>query len=305
MKVYITAEYRFIIKKNGNVLSSATEFIKTNADKTDFFEIYPTISEMPRVLIFNENFINEYDKNVIKVDLKGGYFVKLLKNGENEPFGIISQKKACGALVTVYNDNGAKMSVETDKDFLVFPTSKDVEVSEFSYNGKLFLACKNNDGIIILDVAEKIKKILDCAADEWILTDELKSINKIKDMAKHVVTTNFYYNGEIFVPQKSEITYDQTFSPHKLPLKHLPFAFAEELIVGGNLTPYLSSELADKTQDLINYFGNALGVFPPPEFKNPFTPAILYKRGKNNYFTRYLSVEFQGRLIKNLKLNDF
>lgn len=305
MKVYITADYPFIIKKNGGVLSSVTDFVKADADKSDFFEIYPVIPQMPRVLVFNENFIASYDKNIIKVDLKGGYFVKLLQSQESEKFSVISQTKLCGALVTVYCDNGRKISVETNNDFLVFPVTDEVETSEFIFDGKKFIACKCKNRLIILDVSGKIKKCLDCAADEWILTDGLKSINKLKDMAKHVVTTNFHHNGEFFVPQKSSVGFDQRFSPHKLPIKHLPFAFAEELIAGGELTSYLTIELADKTDELKAYFGKALGVFPPPEFKNPFNPMILYKRGENSYFTRYLSVEFQGRLIKNLKLNDF
>lgn len=306
MKVYITAEYPFIIKKNGDFLGKSIDnSITAYSTETDFFEVYPLISAMPRILIFDKDFCKKTDKKIIKVDLKGGYFVKLLAPDLIEPFSVISQSKIAGALVTTYRENGLKISIETNNDFTVFSPNCEVDLSEFYSNGRAFLVCKCLFRVVIFDVSNSITKVLDHTADEWNFTDVITAKTTIKDMAKHVLTTSFSFDGNAFTPTTSSLSYSPRFSPNNLPLKHLPFAFAEEVIVGGDLTPYLSNNLKENLSAIKSYFGIAKGVFPPPEFKNPFNPLILYKRDENVYFARYLSVDFNGRLITNLKLNDF
>lgn len=307
MIVYITAEFPFVLKRKGAVTESAADNLcKAEASENEVIEICPLSPVMPRWIRIDDSFLKTRDKTMIKADLGGGAFIKLLAPKEQCPFTLVEQKRFKNALITVYKENGLKISIETNSDFILFsPDGDDAKITELNIGGETFVAVECEKRLAIFTADGKTEKVFDGAADGFSYESGLVTKTEYKDMAKHVLTTHWKYSGGAFTPERSSLTKSETFSPGALPHKLLPYAFAEALLTGDDLSPYLSDSMKGNAEALKSYFGEFIGVFPPPAFKSPYRPALLYKRAENVYYCKYLECEFAGRAITNVRLSEF
>jgi len=308
MIVYIAAEFPFVLKKDGRTIKKNDGGLYVaDLNAGELLEVCPLIPALPRY-VTHEYCISEIsDPTAVKADLGGGVFIKFKNMPTAAPFTLVSQKRFNNALITVYRETGLKISVETRNDFALFVADGDeAEIGEINVGGKNYLYAECGKRLMIFNTGEKITRVFDGATDGWKCENgALATTTDFRDMAKHKLTVHLTFDGTAFTAAKSELEKDGRFTPSKLPHKLLPFAFAEAVIAGDDISPYLAETLTDKTDALRNYFGNAKGVFPSPPFKNPHRPAVVYKRAENIYFCRYLECEFKGRLITNIKLSDF
>lgn len=305
MIVYVTAEYPFALKKNGAVVFCGGETAAVDAAARDLLEICPLIAAPTRGFFCDEKFMRQSEQSLLKADLRGGAFLRFLAPEGGAPFAVISQQRFSEASVTMYRDGGLKCAIETRGDFVTLPLRGDeAEAREITADGAKFIAVSCGNRLLIFSAGEKIAIAFDAAADEWSCEGSLSTVVKCRDMAKHVISTAYRYSGGVFAAEKTELARDPSFSPSGLPLKLLPFAFAEAALTGDDLEPYLAENLKGKTESLRKYFGAAKGVFPPPDFRKGNNPAILYQLAENVYFCRYLSCEFAGREITNLRLEE-
>lgn len=90
----------------------------------------------------------------------------------------------------------------------------------------------------------------------------------------------------------------------KLPRQLIPYAFLEEMQVGGDFTEYLSPSLIENKDMLRDFFGNYIGVMPPPFFRKPEEVGVVYKKIERIYFTKYYIFEFENGKISNVKNVD-
>jgi hypothetical protein len=120
------------------------------------------------------------------------------------------------------------------------------------------------------------------------------------DIALHKVTTEYdYLGGELKAVNKTVCT-KPDFSIDNLPQEILPFAFIEEFLVGGKVDNFLSDNVLKNKDKLKGYLGNYIGVCPIPPFADGV--GLIYKKNKNAYDIKRLSVTLLDRKITNLVL---
>jgi hypothetical protein len=124
------------------------------------------------------------------------------------------------------------------------------------------------------------------------------------DIAKHQVTSYWTFDGINLKEKDRKVTSQKPIDPKKLPQSILPYAFLEELLVGGDVLPFVCGTVKENAQKLKEFLGEFIGVFPPPEFKDISLVGIIYNQGKNTYKAQYLCFEFTNNLISNVKKAD-
>ena len=82
---------------------------------------------------------------------------------ENGSFEILAQEKFPYAVITVFKENGLKISIETPKDFYALPLNIEIEnatITQFCLGSKNLIAVSLNEKkpyLLIFDVQDKVK----------------------------------------------------------------------------------------------------------------------------------------------------
>jgi hypothetical protein len=243
---------------------------------------------------------------VAVTDLKGGNLIKFLPQHKDGAFKIICQQKFSDAVCTLFNENGIKLSIETHDDFyaenlnLKTATAK---IERFSLGQSNFVAIFLED-ISLLSVyciSNKINPVFCRTVDAFDFANGFTTTESLKDMAKHQVVSVWEENGGRLKEKSRSVSRAEKFDKDKLPLPLLPYAFIEEFLVGGEFLDYLSNEMKEKATHLKGFFGDFIGVMPPPEFIPQEQVGLIYRKKENAYQVEYYDFEFVDRKISNIK----
>lgn len=239
-------------------------------------------------------------------DMQGGYLIKILNFPAKKGFGSIKQERLGNALVTVFNDDGYKISIDSPNGFYTeaLPFSfTDVQISPLTLSGKSFICAIFKGERLFIDLYdEKCEKVFSTVADEFSLNGGLFVSELKNDIAGHKIERSFDFSGENIVEINRKVCFTKPFSIFSLPEKVLPFAFLEELLIGGDVSSYLSDELNGKTQKIKDFFGNFIGVSPPPTFRSFDEVGVVYRTGDRTYKVEYASFSVENRKITNFKI---
>lgn len=309
MFTFICAEYPFALKMNG-ILTPRRDGAAINTTERDLLETVPLAPVMPRGFFVDEPFMSASEPDVLKVDLRGGAFIKLLTPEEKTPFTAILQQKLNGALVTVYRENGLKLTAETANDAYICPLPRnlsDFHAEDAYLGGNRFIAVSAHasgyEYLLLLATDGGLHPAFESTVDGFSLDGELKTTTVYKDIAKHRAENSWVYSGGKFIPDKCTLSCGEHYSPNNLPIKLLPYAFCEALQSGDDLAPFISQALLNNADKLKSYLGEVVACIPPPTFRNKSEVGLVYKRGENLYECKYLTCEFEGRAICNVRLN--
>ena len=83
--------------------------------------------------------------------------------------------------------------------------------------------------------------------------------------------------------------------------KLVPYAMLEELLVGGNVKPYLTGTVLENCDKLPSFFGDFIGVMPPPFFRNSQEVGLIYKNATNKYTVEYFTFEYTEKKLSGIK----
>lgn len=228
-----------------------------------------------------------------------------VKSKRYNKFVLLSQDFSCKIRTTVYGDNGLKVTLESDGVTDIF------NLDFYSLNAKIYTAYYSYGTIIAVHFTDvkKIavylfrsngfKQVLLCDCDTLSL-DKYLTVEQIKkDMLQHLITTE-YEAGESLTVVNKKVTrkFNDTYSLSK---DLLPFAFLEEVLVGGNLADFLCDNLLEKTNAIKEYFGDFIKVV----VLSDNTPGIVYKSdGIHDYLVKKVSFTFNGNKIENFTILD-
>ena len=309
MNYYFCADYPSTIKLNGVYYGTISETIKniTIEQEFVFLEVLPLVPEQHAInFMLDAQFLSCPPPNVCVTDLKGGYLIKFLKTYTGGEFKVLAQEKYSDLLVTVFNDNGKKLSIETQADFYAEPVS--LELSNITFHRPKFchnllaVAFKNKKTLLnVYDVSNKVSKVFSRLVDEFTLDDCFTTTECFLDMAKHKLTCSWVYQGSIMQEKERSVTKSERFNASTLPEKLLPFAFLEEFLVKGNFTDYLSGSVLENASKLGGFLGNYVGVMPPPIFRNIEEVGLIYHTGNNCYSVEYFTFETIDGKIRGIK----
>lgn len=309
MYYYFSAGFPSAVKINGTFLGLISDSVKfCNIDTIDaFIEICSLSPLEPSVnFLLNDNFLSSPPENISVTDLKGGYLIKCNPLCKGKDFRLLAQKKESDFAVSVFNDNGLKVSIETPFDFFADElrlNAVSAEIEKFYLSSHPFLLINlraEKNYIAVYSLSGGIKKHLFLEVDNYETTNNLTVTIKKTDIAKHEVITTYDFDGEVKVSSIKSCT-DENFSIDKLPPPVIPFAFLEEILARGNISNYLTDSVNQNADKLQGYLGDFLGVFPPPIFRNDDEVGLIYKLSDNKYGVEYFTFELENRKICNIK----
>ena len=306
MYYYFTSQNKCALKLNGIYLGVITGVIKhVNIISDDsLVELIPLNSGLP-VFSFtlNSEFLTNPPSQISVTNMKGGYLIVYNPSPANLPFNVIEQKKYDDFAVTVFCDGSYKISIETSRDFFTENINFDFESVEIKKCGDVLLVglLGNQSGICAYRVFPKIMPLTKRACNEFSFDNQIITRHEYPDIAKHTVTLTWSVSGGDIKAIDKKITCSDSFSINNLPAKVIPYAFLEELLVGGNIDSYLASNIKPNADKLRGFFGSFIGVMPPPFFVSPEQIGLIYKKSANLYSVEYCSFELNGRLISGIK----
>ena len=321
MYCYFSADFDSALKINGiykgklscskNIFATQNSVFKLNDTEPDFIEIFPLNSNNFAVgYLLDGDFFANPPENVIVVDLIDGYLIKFKSPCVICPFELVNQKRFSSALVTVFKENGLKICVENQHDMLAHTLDRlynECEFFEFSLGGKNLIAIqlKGEPNLLLCYlIGQKITKVFCREIDEFSFENGFTTKESIDDIANHTIICEWEVQNDYLCVKNKQVLSKENFYPHTLSPKILGYALLEELLLGGNVQEYLSSALVDKSQFLCEYFGNFIGVFPPPFFHEQNKVGALYKSTPNKYYAKYFYFECENNKICNIKRSD-
>lgn len=308
MYFYICSDFPVAIKVNGNYVDSVNGnnlLLPVCQLDNSLIEACSLCSCQTGLnFILNKNFLLCPPDNVNVTDLDGGYLIKLSRTYLSSGFKIFAQEKTQRWACTVYAENGYKLTVETPNDFYIESLAFDVKNAKVHSccNGRLVVVeCFGEENVVCAyAVTDKIKRVLCLQANLENTDGNLTTRQDFCDIARHNAYCTWRFDGEKIVCIDKKVTCKQGFNINTLPQEVLPFAFLEELLVGGNIEPYLTGNVLENKNKLTHYLGQFLGVMPPPAFKDSRLVGIIRKTGERLYSVEYLTFEYSDGKICNL-----
>lgn len=304
--MYISTEKNSVILSNNDQRVSNGEniFIKNPSFITVF---YPDGS-LTDTAVFNKNEIIR-PKNSILTDLKEDLLLAFFKRPFYNGFKLIEQANINGTKVTVFIENTLKVMIETSEfsELFCYPFfSKKASINgQYFYNGLYILVFFSDiNKLFCYFVSNSIKEILSVNAVDYNFSNGLTVTEILPDIARHKIIKKFSTEKELTLTNQQILDTAENY-PHFLSDKLIPFAFLEELLIGGNFERFLSSDLKEKTSLLSGYFGNFTGVCPCPFSTDKI--GVIYKceTGEQfDYKVKYLLYEILDGKITNLTLED-
>lgn len=312
MVYYFSAEYPCAIKVNGvylGLIGQTVKNISSNAS-LDFVEICPINCQEPAInFLLNKDFLSNPPRYVSVTDLKGGYLIKFTKSYSYGEFKVIAQEKYNDILVTVFNEKGIKISLETQTDFFAefVPTDcSNVSFYRPPFNQDLVAIAFHDKKTIlsIYSVKDKIQKVFFGLVDDFSFENGFTTTEKYIDVAKHTLVTNWDYKDNKMKEEKRILTHSENFDFTALAEQLLPYAFLEEFMLKGEYKQYLSQTILDNEDKLIGFFGDYIGVMPPPSFRDQAEIGLIYNKKENCYTVEYFIFDLSDRKISAIKKSD-
>ncbi len=313
MYYYFSSRFPAVIKVDGAYLGQIDTGVKTLENKnneTPFIEVIE-LSSPSKVYAFllNKDFLCSTKHTVAVTDLKGGYFIKFL-TPTIEEFSVIGQEKFSSLVATVFNENGLKLSVETPADFYYENLDFCVNQVKFfplpifkkEFLGVEFLGDKKTLAIYLIE--DKIKKVFFSEVNDYSFDNGFFTKICMADIAKHQVEIYWDFKDGQMIEKEKVVVTDKDFCISNLNKDILPYAFLEDLLVGGDVKEYLTLNMQDNADKLKGYMGNFIGVCPPPTFRNEKEIGLIYSVEKNVYKVDYFIFELDDRKICNIKKVD-
>lgn len=298
--MYISCEKNAIITTDSQTVISdgnATQF----ENKTFFTVSY--IDGEQQTAVITDTIIKS--DGVYSVCYPDKVMLCFVKNKRYNNFVLLAQDLSCKVRTTVYGDNGLKVTLETDDVTEIF------NLDFYSLNAKIYTAYYTLGTIIAVHFTD-VKKVAvylynaGCFKQVLLSDCDLLSIEKYltveyvkKDMLQHLITAE-YEAGENLTVVNKKVT--RKFNDvYTLSKDLLPFAFLEELLVGGHLTDFLCDNLIEKTNAIKEYFANFIKVVVLPNN----SVGIVYKSdGLYDYVVKEVSFTFSGNKIENFTILD-
>ena len=195
----------------------------------------------------------------------------------------------------VWLDGGA------DAHYYLLPQADDAEVRFSPSLLAVAVAAKRGERryLIVLQLVDG-NVLYEGWVDEFAIGDELEVVCTFEDMKKHTRRSVYGYRGADFC------LYAHTFScanAHTYIDTLVPYLFAEALCVGATdeARGYLSADLADDFDMLLDYIGPVVAVRRPPIHTAEPAVGIVGETGRGNAFVFEMT---DGRIADVRRLDD-
>ncbi len=260
-------------------------------------------------LILNSNSLENPPQGVIVTDLKGGYLLHFKDKPNNSEFKILAQEKYADAIITVFLENGLRLSIETERDFFattIFENARDAQIKRLNDKRLILVSITLNKGVYIMiyDIKDKIRCVYNNQVSSFCLNETLSVITDFKDIKKHVLTEVLDYDGEKIITKSTTLTAKKSDGEIKILPEILPYLFLEDFMLGEDVSRYISCDILRKTDSLKEYLGEYIAVITPPLFRAQNEVGLIYKKSESTFFVEYYTFTIENDKIVNLNKLD-
>lgn len=312
MFYYFSSTIKSALKINGNfygIIDLDIKPIKIESENA-FIELTPVnINAKSISFLLDDYFFSSPPSSIILTDLKGGYLIKFCPLKENNNFYIINQQKFDNLIATIFNENGLKLSLETPSDFYAQSFNLNFDsacIGQFQLNKHNFAYVsvenlENKKLLFVYSIENKIEKVFCREVDNFCVDNGFSTEENYLDIAKHKITSFWEFSDFSFKRTSFKIEKSQRFSINNLLDNIIPFAFLEDLLVNDKIEDYLSQNLLDNIEHLPTFFGDFLGVIPPPEFRSENEVGLIYSKNENSFYIEYFIFGVENKKINSIK----
>ncbi len=311
MYYYFYSTYNSVLKINGMYYGSISKCVKPiriDDNLPPFVQACSLCSSEKDVnLLIDDDFLTCPPENVSLIDLNGGYALVLNSSNKKEGFFVLAQQKFPYAVITVFNENGLKISIETPNDFYALPLTiraDNATITPFILDGEQLFAINikgDNNHLLIYKITNNIELLFFRQVHDFCIQNSLTTSEKFSDIAKHTVTTNWTLRNGFLVEKDRIVSKSENFSLDSLNENILPFAFLEQLFCGGDIVEFLSENIKENARLFNSFFGKFIGICPPPAFIEKDCVGVIYRIKNNIYKVKYFCFELQNGKISNIK----
>ncbi|MDY6368047.1 MAG: hypothetical protein SPL13_06000 [Clostridia bacterium] len=307
MLVYFSSAYPAAVKLDGAYFGRCDADAKPIKleQKETFVEFCPINGAPSSAFILDENSLKKPPSFISVANLKGGYLIRAFRTPDTADFKVLIQQKHDDTTVTVFTEGNLKLTVENSNGvlFYSFPFfSAEVNV-EFS-GGLAAVFFPERQALYVCDVSGSPMLCGTVSCSSFSFDEILTTTLVNKDIAKHETTCTWKTENGKLTSTSKKVNCSAEFNQDNLPLKILPYAFCEEVCVGGDYSIYLSNDLKPSADKIKEYLGDFIAVCPPPPFRDENEVGLVYKINENVYSVDYLTVTVKEGKIDNIKRSE-
>lgn len=296
MYILFSSETPAVVKLNGAILGQISTLKFCDIDLTvpplievvflstnKIFSFYPTT-----------DFFNKSSNQYIITDLNSGYHIHFLSVQSEYAFKLISQQKFETETATLFIQDGYHFTIETNtefynEDYFLNIESAKIEEHEFNQEKLLFLETTGSEKTLSIYLLNPIKKVFQQEITEFSAINDITVKKCYKDIMHHEIEYHYSLLNDELIETKKEITAKKEFISLNLTDSILPYAFLENLKVGDSITEFLGEEILKNAEKLSTFFGDFVGVCPPPFFLEQSFVALIKPNGLNKFKLEYYS----------------
>lgn len=311
MYYYFSSSYPAIIKINGiyfGEISKSVKFINIE-DESSFVEVCPLLEDFSNTnFILDQQFLSSSHSFISVTDMKGGYLINFLPNYQKKEFIVYNQQKFPNAIFTCYAENGNKISIESQSDFLIENVNFYFDSVEIfchkNYSNLFFVVFIGEKTLVnVYKITDKIERVLSSLCNEFN-KEELSLTFAFLDMAKHVITKKIIISSDRIKEEVIKITSKKQLTYSSLNPLLIPYAFLENFLLGDEHLSFLSDKVKENADKLKDYFSNFIGIMPPPFFRESNQIGLIYKSSNNKFEVKYFTFSLSGQKIENISQVD-
>ena len=291
------------IKLNGEYKGIASQNFTFLDFDEGFLEFVPLDQSFYPIGVFLDGYNFNSTQNCKLIDLYGGFLIipefskKLcadFKLIQKNAFYLSSKIS-----VSCYNHGGVKLFISNETDFLIdsipfMPEKVRFETCAYKGNEYIVAVCMAKKSLILgYKVNDKITQVFKNLCDGYgFENNTITTLENKADLLSHSISSKWAFEEKV---KLVNFTISTKRSPFSLPEKLIPYAFFEEILIGGDATVFLAPKLKEKADSLKEFLGDFKKVLPPPHFKSDDLITLLYDDK-----VEYAKIEILGGLINNI-----
>lgn len=225
-------------------------------------------------------------------------------------FSALAQARAEGVLLTAFSCGAPSLAVQNGREMRTYPLPRAdrYEAGEAKIGGETFarLTCTRGRERLLLLYGQNLEEAFRGRADEAAFGERLRIVRRFDDIAGHVRETCFRAEGGALIEEESRVCAREGFDPAALDERLLPFALFQEILAGGDPSPYLAPSLAERAGMLREYLGDFCDVSVPRDifyltYGKINAAALSYRRAANAFDMKYFSAPCSEGKVMNIR----
>ena len=284
MFCYFSSATPCALKVNGNFVGKVTVNPSFLDLEQAFLEFVPLDQSLDCACYLLDKNQPVSCKNVQIIDLYGGFLFlpKFVRKSFGSTEIVVNKIFPLNNPVQVscFNQGDGKIFLRTESDLFIESTPfalTDVRFESCAFNGReyLLIICVCGKTVIYgYEIGKKITPVFKNVCDGFGFDGNLLRMFENKnDLLRHTLSTTWEFADSVKLKSQTITAKRAVYS---LPDALVPYAFFEEILLGGDVANFLTPRLKPRAKEFKEFLGDFKGILPPPHFVGDDFVTLLY-----------------------------